>query len=313
MPPSISYPSLRASGILSRPRCWQVSSPVVCRHIASKTSKHGIPPESPAYIQVPTPPQASEAKLSPVKGILPTPRKVFDRAEGARKVQQTYFDQTTPLPTREEALHPVRKGSAEDVRRRLAVSRRDNLHSSLKGLWKRKQVVDREQRLRSREQLAARIQASKAPEREDDRLTRSTVLAATANTTAVLPDPLRFQKATESRKRTTALEVQRKEARRDALMELYINASSFIVTETELQTEVDRLFADNYWQRQGKARAHDADNAWDVWGAPPTVQGMMTDMMRTQKLAVDFHQSEHTRTVKRQKTVAEELTGGKME
>ncbi|WYZ43838.1 hypothetical protein EsH8_VII_000274 [Colletotrichum jinshuiense] len=285
------------------------------RPFSTTTAKLNVPPESPGWIQVPTPPQSqsSEDKLPPVKGTLPAPREVFPRKEQDRKVQPEYLQETAPLPTSEASKRPAAPGSRLEHRRRMADSRRENLGVALQGLYKRKQErVEADTSVRQR-RLREHQRAAEAPERWDDRLTRSSVLSSLAKTTAVQPDPARYARAEESRARTAQLAQQKSEARQDALMELYINASKFIVTEEELGQELDKLFSEDFWKRQGKSMAHDSDNAWDVWGQPPTVQSMLDEMLRKQQRAIDFQQSEQDRTVKRQKTIAEELTGGKME
>ncbi|KAK1996503.1 hypothetical protein LX36DRAFT_658552 [Colletotrichum falcatum] len=285
------------------------------RSFSTTTAKLNVPPESPAWIQVPTPPQSqsSEEKPPVIKGTLPTPRDIFPPKEADRKVQPGYLKKTAPLPTSKASTKPVPPGSRLDHRRRMADSRRENLGIALQGLYKRKQErVEAETTVRER-RLREHYRAAMAPERWDDQITRSSVVSSLAKTTAVLPDPGRYSRAMKSKARTAQLAKQKSQARKDALMELYINASKFIVSEDELGKELDKLFSEDFWKRQGKSMAHDADNAWDVWGQPPTVQTMLDEMLRKQQRAIDFQQSEQDRTVKRQKTIAEELTGGKMD
>ncbi|OHE91250.1 hypothetical protein CORC01_13450 [Colletotrichum orchidophilum] len=287
----------------------------ITRPFSTTTAKLNVPPEHPEWIKVPTPPQsqASEEKPPIVKGTLPTPRDVFPEKEKDRKVQPEYLLETAPAPTSEASKKPAAPGSRLEHRRRMAESRRENLGIALQGLYQRKQegveavTTERQRRLREHQRAAV------APERLDDRLTRSSVLSSLAKTAAVAPDPRRYALATASKARTAQLAKQKSEARQDALMELYINASKFIVTEEELGKHLDQLFAEDFWKRQGKSQAHDADNAWDVWGQPPTVSSMLDDMLRKQQRAIDYQMSEQDRTVKRQKSIAEELTGGKME
>ncbi|KAK1970837.1 hypothetical protein LY78DRAFT_201826 [Colletotrichum sublineola] len=285
------------------------------RPFSTTTAKLNVPPESPGWIQVPTPPQSqsSEEKRPVVKGTLPTPRDIFPRKEGDRKAQPGYLKETAPLPTSKASAKPAPPGSRLEHRRRMADSRRENLGMALQGLYRRKQKrVEAESAVRER-RLSDHRRAAMAPERWDDRLTRSSVVSSLVKTTAVEPDPHRYARAKQSKVRTALLAQRKSEARQDALMELYINASKFIVSEDELSKQVDKLFSEDFWKRQGKSMAHDSDNAWDVWGQPPTVQTMLDDMLRNQQRAIDFQQSEQDRTVTRQKIVAEELTGGKME
>ncbi|KAK6215297.1 hypothetical protein QIS74_08316 [Colletotrichum tabaci] len=298
------------TAIVARPTNINLTRP-----FSTTTSKLKVPPESPLWIQVPTPPQSqsSEEKPPVVKGTLPTPRDVFPHKEADRKAQPGYLEETAPLPANQASQEPAPPGSRLEHRRRMADIRRENLGVALQGLYKRKQErVQAETAIRDR-RLRDHQRAAVAPERWDDRLTRSSVLSSLVKTTAVELDPQRYARAQQSKVKTAKLAQQKSEARQDALMELYINASKFIVSEDQLGKELDKLFSEDFWKRQGKSMAHDSDNAWDVWGQPPTVKTMLDDMLRKQQRAIDFHQTAQDRTVKRQKTIAEELTGGKME
>ncbi len=51
-------------------------------------------------------------------------------------------------------------------------------------------------------------------------------------------------------------------------MELYAAARTFIVDEAELEATVERLFAPDYFRRQGSANLS-ADNIWGVAGGAP--------------------------------------------
>ncbi|KAL2755703.1 hypothetical protein ACRALDRAFT_211117 [Sodiomyces alcalophilus JCM 7366] len=276
-------------------------------------AQNQYPPESPHWLPVPKARQshASEAKPARVKGVLPTPRPIFtDRRGIDRRVQPGYLEKTAPLPTSESATRPVRPGSVLDVRRRLAASRRANLEAGLEGLWRRRS----EHQSRLRAASASRNEANRvralAPEREDDILTRSSVLRATVEQTAVLPDPDRFARAEASRARTAELAQRRAEDRRDALTALYMSAGDFIVEEDHLAAEIDRVFSADYFTKQAKSYATDATSAWDVWGPPPTLQRLSAASTRPGQ---EFDSIDHDRTVKRQKTIAENLTGGKMD
>ncbi|KAF5519564.1 hypothetical protein CGCA056_v009214 [Colletotrichum aenigma] len=290
------------------------SSMNLTRPFSTTTANLKVPPESPEWIQVPVPPQSqsSEQKLKVIRGTLPVPRDPFPRKEGDRKVKPEYLEQTAPTPSNEASQRPVEPGSRREHRRLMADSRRENLKTALKGLYQRKKTTVDAISATSRQRRLDNARAAKAPEREDDRLTRSSVLSSLKTTMSVDLDPLRYERAAESKAKTAALAQQKTDAKRDALMELYINASNFIVTEEELNDELDRLFAEDFWKRQGQSMVMDQENAWDVWGAPPTVQTMLEEMFKRETNAIDSQQTEGTRSVNRQKTIAEELTGGKM-
>lgn len=154
--------------------------------------------------------------------------------------------------------------------------------------------------------------AAAAPEREDDRVTRGTVLESLLDTKVYL-DPKRFARAEKSRRKVLAVENMKREARRDALMELYISASQFITSESELRSEIENAFSDDYFRKQGQVTArHGAGNAWGTYGKPPSIYGMLDITKGASAKLVDVMESEHDRSVKRQKRIAEEFTGGKM-
>lgn len=195
----------------------------------------------------------------------------------------------------------------------MAASRRDNMREGVRALYARKQHFDRRRLERQTDKLAANRAAALAPEREDERLTRASINAQTLQTT-VQPDPERFERALASRERTGSLSARRSEARRDAIQELYMKARSFIVSERDLEAEVDRQFAPDYWRNMGMSAAgYDIQNIWDLDGRPQTVADMLSDVSRTSNAVVKALESEKTRTLKRQKEVAEELTGGKLD
>ncbi|KAF5674725.1 hypothetical protein FHETE_2799 [Fusarium heterosporum] len=269
-----------------------------------------VPPESPSYIRLPTPPQSDEKKLPRVRGHLPVPREIFPRVEGDRKVRADYIRQTVPKPANKQKP----KNDTQEWKQKMASSRRQNLESGLKELWVRRNRRDAVQNERVSRKFQDHHQAVKAPEREDDRLTRSTVLESVLDT-KTYPDPQRFVRADRSRTKVQAVEGAKREARRDALMELYINASNFIVTEEELKAEIDTIFAEDFFHKQGfdVGRYGAAQNTWDVWGKPTSIGNMLESTTGVSTKIMDFYETEYDRSVKRQKRIAEEFTGGKME
>jgi hypothetical protein len=132
--------------------------------------------------------------------------------------------------------------------------------------------------------------------------------------TRVYPDPDRFARADRSRTRVLAKETKNREARRDALMELYTSASNFIVHENELKAKIDEVFAEDYFrQRSGDSHRHGiTENMWGSYGPPPSIANMMETATGASTRVMDADQTEYDRSVKRQKRIAEDLTGGKM-
>ncbi|KAI2627882.1 hypothetical protein GGS26DRAFT_560296 [Hypomontagnella submonticulosa] len=311
MPPLLPKPSLlpRRGATSTLFRLFSSSTP-------NYKPQQQIPPESPLFINVPNPPQDQSVEalreLKPVKGHLPLPRTVFRQRDGHLKPTTPWLTRSAPEPTNAKSQLPP-KSEIQAWKRRIAASRRENMREGVRALYARKQQFDRRRLAAQSAKLAAHRAAATAPEREDERLTRASINAGTLATT-VLPDPQRFERALESQARTAAIAEARSEARRDAIQELYMKARSFIVDEASLEAEVDRLFAEDYWKKMGmSASGYEVRNIWDLDGRPRTVASMVDDMTRTSSTVVQNLETEKTRTLKRQKEVAEELTGGKLD
>lgn len=196
----------------------------------------------------------------------------------------------------------------------MAETRRTNLEQGLKALYTRREKSDAIRNARVSRKFKENNEAAAAPEREDDRLTRSTVLDAILDT-KTYPDPERFARAQRSQVKVQKKEKAKYEARRDALMELYINASNFIVQESELKAEIDEIFSEDYFRKQSQyfQRYGTTENAWGIYGKPPSIANMLETTTGNSTKLMDYYESEYDRSVKRQKRIAEEFTGGKME
>ncbi|ATY59467.1 hypothetical protein A9K55_003386 [Cordyceps militaris] len=297
---------------------WSCLRPAAARRVpvaaafssTPSRSTTSIPPESPSYIRLPQVPQSTEVKPERVRGTLPVPRAIFDRRDGARKVHPDYITQTAPQ--RASDARPLRS-DAQRWKKTMADSRRENLAEGLQGLWRRHETREQDRAGRARRREQAVRGAREAPEPRAAVMTRGTVLASITDT-AVLPDPERFEKAERSRAWVLAQDSARRDARRDALMELYINASSFIVTEAELKDEIDRLFHEDYFRKQSVKgyRPGATENVWGVHGKPPGLSTMFESVTRTSTNLANASESEFDHSVKRTKKISEELTGGKM-
>ena len=55
------------------------------------------------------------------------------------------------------------------------------------------------------------------------------------------------------------------------------------------------------------------ENTWGIYGKPPSIANMLETSTGTSTKLMDYYESEYDRSVKRQKKIAEDLTGGKME
>ncbi|KHN97690.1 uncharacterized protein MAM_04705 [Metarhizium album ARSEF 1941] len=269
-----------------------------------------VPPESPSYTRLPTPPQSDETKPPRVRGHLPVPREIFPYGEGDRKIQPEYVNKTAPRSTKPSSESP---SEVQEWKTALAESRRTNLKEGLDTLWLRRREMDRSRNERVSRRFHKHNKAGAAPERYDDKLTRPTVLTAIMDT-KVYPDPNRFSCADRSRTKVIAKEKQKLEGRRDALMELYTSASNFIVHENELKAKIDEVFAEDYFRKRSEDghRHSTTGNVWGSYGKPPSIANMMDSAIGMSTRIMEADQTESDRSAKRQKRIAEDLTGGKM-
>ncbi|PKS08676.1 hypothetical protein jhhlp_004729 [Lomentospora prolificans] len=290
---------------LSSPR--PLPAPSSARSISYTAQRFSLPPESPSYIPVPSAPLSDETKPARVRGSLPVPRKVFPQPSDSRKLDPSYLAETYPRSEKPPSSATLADEHPQHWKRIMAESRRKNLRAGLKGLWRRKLKRDERDASLGADKHKAHMAAGLAAERTDEFLTRSTVLQGTLKT-EVLPDPERFEKAEASRQKTLQLEEERREARLHSLMELYVHANNFIVDEKDLETEVDRLFSENYWREPSK------NSAWQEWGTQSGIYDMVGQAVRdSNPNSVEHFTADYTRNMRRQKKTAEELTGGKME
>ncbi|KAH7353936.1 hypothetical protein B0T11DRAFT_287655 [Plectosphaerella cucumerina] len=279
----------------------------------ASSRRETIPPESPRYVQVPEPRQGQRSEIVPkrIPGSLPPPRQIFSGSRKDHKLRDDYMDLTAAEPSNEDSKRPVLVDSPTDIKRRMADARRRNLVEGLSGLLDRKQTHDAKLKAHSDQHARNALRMRNAVERPDDRLTRSTILESTRRQVSVLPDPERFNRAAESKLRTAEFYKAKSEKRRDALMALYATATDFIVDEAHFSREVERIFQDEYFKKQSHSLSPDADNAWDVWG-PPTTLASLANAGARSGTANEWDHSDSERSVRRQKSIAEDLTGGKM-
>ncbi|TGJ79108.1 hypothetical protein E0Z10_g9654 [Xylaria hypoxylon] len=314
LPRAALLPRSIATGAATSP----CAAPAFTRLFSSTSSalSQQIPPESPLFINVPNPPQdqsiEARRELKRLKGFVPVPRRIFAHRDSHQKPTDSWLKQAAPEPSNAKSqAEPASELQA--WKRKMAEGRRENMRSGVRDLWARKQHLDSKRLAARTAKLAANKAAAMAPEREDERLTRGSINLGTLQT-SVAPDPLRFQRGIESAARTAAIAADKSEARRDAIQTLYMNARSFIVSETELEAAVNKEFADNYFETKGQTGAgYRIDNIWDAQNEPMSVAKMMKELERQNETLISDMTSEETRTVRRQKQVAEELTGGKMD
>ncbi|KAH8816346.1 hypothetical protein F5884DRAFT_218779 [Xylogone sp. PMI_703] len=303
MPPLISQSSLS-----SLARCKSCAGPIAVRSFTTSSRLSKIFPESPKFIEIPTPPQRDAAPPRDIKGTLPAPRNIFP-TRGPKKTEPEYLAAVTQEPI---AHHHLSKPQNEYIawKRRMAEWRRTNLREGIIELHDRKVRQDKRLARRSELKRKERDQRFNAPIREDERLTNPTITAAMSKLQmGVLPDPDREARLVEKAEKAKAKEAMREEARREALHTLYMHARSFITTEQQLDAEIEKIFVESPFGQVHEGKT----NIWDALGAPPTVQDMLSTINNTQRSAVAFHAGPADLTGKRIKKIAEELTGGKMD
>jgi len=195
----------------------------------------------------------------------------------------------------------------------MADMRRKNLTEGLEALKNRKkrddlyQARDRQKKQQEREALLS------APEREDERLTSTTL---DVNLQALLaggplPDRERGQRIREKRSRVKKHEAARRTERQDNLHNLYIQARSYITTEDQLADAIDKAFG----TVDLPVRFGEGLSPWAT-GPPPSVQDMLNRAsgvaVRSGAAITSTGNNYSTIVQARLKRMAEELTGGRI-
>ncbi|KAE8366179.1 hypothetical protein BDV27DRAFT_125634 [Aspergillus caelatus] len=263
-----------------------------------------IGPESPNFVDVPRTIQPDLPSKQHVKGTLPVPREIFP-VRRADKPSEEYIAAATPLPSKETKVDP-NDPHAQYInwKRRMAEMRRQNLREGLLELHTRKQRTDKSMMQRSVEKQKRRERIFRQPEREDERLTRPSVIQEMLpKRTPVLPDPNREERLTISKARLEATNAQKQAEQQDSLQALYMNARNFITTEAQLAAEIDRVFPEG----ENEAWRNDHQQGENVWnlGLPPTVQSIVNESRKSEAARWDLIQG-------RVKKLGEQITGGKL-
>ncbi|KAG0645621.1 hypothetical protein D0Z07_8515 [Hyphodiscus hymeniophilus] len=293
------------SSLSSLSRCSKVSLPL--RSFSTTSSLSAIGPENPKFIEIPLPPQRYAAPKRDIKGKLPPPRNVF-RTRGPDKATPEYVAAATLEPSDRHSKEPPNDFVA--WKRRMAASRRENLREGLLELHKRKVGQQTAIETRSRMKSKRREALVYAPQREDERLTSTTVRQAVRQVQkGRVPDPGREERVAVAAERVKAKNIAREVQRKDALHTLYMHAREFITTEEQLHAEIEKVFVEFPFGPEHVGKT----NIWDAYGAPPSVRNMLSTVNNTQKSAMDYHRGHGFITGKRMTKIAEELTGGKMD
>lgn len=270
----------------------------------SVSSKLRVGPESPNYIEIPRTLQPDLPSKPQVKGTLPVPREIFP-SRRADKPTWAYISAATPEPSKQK---PVKEGdrNAETIewKNKMAELRRANFREGLVELYQRKLETEAFMTRRSAAKQARRQRVFDQPPREDERLTRATVVKSMQPTQrTVLPDPNRETRIAASRRRVIEKKQEKSAIRQEDLHTLYMNARTFITTEAQLDKEIEAKFSED----GGKEWRSDTGAGNNVWarGPPPSIQDIVRNQTTSEAGRWRVEQE-------RMRRVVEELTGGKM-
>lgn len=299
---------------LSRPLCrsCRLTANQV-RTFSATTSKLNVPPEAPHYIDVPQTVQEDQPFKRRARGVLPVPREIFPSRQ-QDKPSEAYLARATQDPREKRA--PATELLAWKAR--MAETRKKHLREGLVELHKRKQNYISRVKARSDAKTSAREIMLSQPEREEDRLTKASILQQMKPIRGVLPNPNREVKLATKKANVEAKAAQKAERRRDSLHSLYMNARNFITTEEALAAEVDGAFPENGpnpdWVN---SKGQESPNVWGL-GPPPTVKDMIdsltlsTNPERSEYSKLNSQLAQFNVAQQRLKKIAEELTGGKI-
>ena len=191
----------------------------------------------------------------------------------------------------------------------MASSRRRNLRESLVELQHRKEKRDRQIAARTAYKGAERARLLAKPERDDEAFTNPSILQTLQTSRGgLIPDPDREVRLAEKKARVEAKEAARREERRSALHDLYMNSANFITSVKVLEAVVNKVFDQpDFGSDSGRG-----ENIWNK-GYPETVQEMLNRVNKSEDgKAVDYYQGYGAITKERLDRIAEELTGGKI-
>ncbi|KAL4885527.1 hypothetical protein BJY04DRAFT_135519 [Aspergillus karnatakaensis] len=266
----------------------------------STSSNLRVGPESPYFVDVPQPVQPALRANPRVKGTLPVPREIFPRRR-VDKPTEPYIAAATPLPTKQKAISPDEPHSNyREWKKGMAEMRRQNLRQGLLELHTRKRQVDKAMETRSREKQTQRRRVLQQPDRDDELLTRTSVIQEMLpRPGTVLPDPGRDERLAHSRKQIKIKKFEKERQRLDSLHTLYMNARNFITTEDQLAKEIEKAFPEG----ENPAWASDHVYGENIWNT-----GLPTNVSLTQETQGHSWDMEQ----KRIKKLGEEITGGKI-
>ncbi|EXJ75715.1 uncharacterized protein A1O5_00222 [Cladophialophora psammophila CBS 110553] len=294
------------SGSICRACRLRLLKPSHSRAFGTTSPRLYIPPESPAFIDVPQAQQPVREFQPRAKGILPVPRELFP-ARRPDKPGQQYLDNVTPDPLPKNIPPSDHLTETGRYRRRMAELRKSHLRSALKELHTRKTSIDTTIATRSVAKQRERARLLTQPEREDVRLTNVSV------PTAMHPQKMHQLSPEEElaiyNARSAAHEARlaaKHEERLDKLHTLYMNAQTFITDKEQLNAAIEKAFTTT-------------GSIWRKDGRPDTVEEMIkrgrdrtADQGRGGMMLFSDVNERALKDQERMKKIAEKLSGGKL-
>ena len=312
MPPRmLSQAGYRSGSTVAHQRCnRRFFSNSNSRRLPDPSQFSNYPPEHPKFIDIPRPIQPQAVGKPLIKGRLPVPREVFP-SWGPSKTSPDFLAATTPeRPPQDLARIPdPRIRQAVSFKQRQAEQRRQNFRQGISELHQRKKRIDGEVAARSSKILASNRAARDAPEREDEMLTKASILQSDLPPKKLLvSDSDQERNLAIKRERTTASIAQVQQERKEMLHTLYVNAQNFITTGEQLDEAIDQAFDD---MDQFRSQSKRGFNVWN-FGEPDTTAKMLGKSEKSYESSFKAVDDAPKRlTEQRMKRLGEELTGGK--
>lgn len=244
------------------------------------------------------------------------PREIFPLRKPDKNTPEFINRATPDKSNHNRDLQQLHLSEREDFKDRLAAMRKRHLREGLTELHHRKQSMTKRVSDRSRDKTVERSRLLSQAEREDDRLTGSTIVPDIFPGFRTDTSSIRATAEASMAQKRINVETQQnlnQEERQDALHTLYVNAQKFITTEGQLNETVNRLFPDG----ENEAFSDGSKPGHSLWnkGLQPTVQGLVNRQKRStnpksaQRAAWGETQTLHEERLTR---IAEELSGGKI-
>lgn len=284
------------------------------RALSSTAPTLALGPQSPNYIEVPKPLQPTFPIKPKVQGHLPIPRDIFKTRNHHAKESEAFLAESTKLPQKLKVPGPhSRDAQYRLYKQRLAEQRRTNLQQGVKELHERKTITEAKYLSKIQAIGAYRRKVAMAPPREVDILTQTSIQKGIRDFLAdglpERPDNIAARRAAYQRR---AQKVQA--VRTSRLHDLYTNARTFIVNESQLDCAITEAFGTEEspmgWDEKGQMGPLKSGDVSTKNGLSPW-KGPMPEGIgdRLQKLKGGEGVGLARERVKK---LAEELTGGKL-